>query len=145
MSTRKMFLPSTVIPGSRPRLDRKGQPVIAEQTIKERPGSPLSIQRKGEVEFIRPQPAGFALHFRNAAAKLRTAAHMASQGISGPADIKYAAPKDIVRVPLYRGLSARFANEVRGMMRRQQRQKTKLERLMSAFSGGQPPAAVAAE
>jgi hypothetical protein len=132
MSKFKRFLPATVIPGSRMKVDKHGAPEISDVTIKERPGSPLSIIKKGSPIFIMPKPAGFALHFRNEAAKRRTVAHMASQGIAGPADIRYAAPKDIVHVPLWRGLDARLANNIRGMIRANER-KSKLQRLADAI------------
>jgi hypothetical protein len=119
--------PSTVIPGARFVRGDRGEIVYADAAVKERAGSPLSIQKRGDAIQFMPKPTAKVLHFRSAAAKLRALENQRKQcpGVEVKVpDIRYADPKDIVRVPVYAGLSARLANEMRaGIRRRDLRRK----------------------
>jgi hypothetical protein len=100
------------VPGSRRMLDEKNLPKFDEA------GRPL---------WIKPKPIAHVLHFKSAAGKLRARATFNAKNAEGTAVmavenlIVYADPKDVVRVPLYRGFDARLANQLRADIRRNQR------------------------
>lgn len=113
---------SVYVLGARVATDRFGSPLIHDgKAIKERPGSPLSVQKPGDVVWLRPKPVSYALHFRNAAAKLRAMANEramnAGRVVAAP-DIRFANPTDIVHVPVYAGIESRLANVLRARARR---------------------------
>lgn len=62
------------------------------------------------------KPIGHMIHFKTAAAKRRAQAAAAERGIAyshvGEL-IPLAQPRDLVKVPVFRGFSARLANEIR--------------------------------
>jgi hypothetical protein len=105
VSKRKAFEPGTTVPGGRPVLDKLGQQMF---------------DRKGRPAWYHAKPLTTVLHFRNAAGKRRAVEKAKALGVAFAHVnelIPLAEPRDLTRVPLYRGFSARFANEVRAKIR----------------------------
>lgn len=126
MSKRKTFLPGTYVLGSSVVLDHNAEtnriePVIAATTMTNAGHGDVPYVRKGDPMWRKPKPMGFVQHFRSAAAKKAVVERLAAQGITEPSNtlmLKAASPKELKIVPLYRGISSRFANQIRSMKRR---------------------------
>lgn len=91
------------------------------------PGSRLILDDLGKPVFVKGVPlwhlgkiATTEIHFKNAAAKRRVKAKAAAMGV-GYRHVRellpLAEPRDLVRVPTFRGFPARFANEVRAKIK----------------------------
>lgn len=92
------------MPGSRLILDSDGKPLIV----------------RGVPVWHRPKPMSTEIHFKNAAAKRRVKAKAAAMGVEFRHVrelLPLAEPRDLVRVPVFRGFSARFATEVRAKIK----------------------------
>lgn len=135
---RRMRGVSTIafVPGSYPMKDEKNFPIIATTTIQADKGF-IPTTRKGDVIWVRPKPITHALHFKTMAGRRRAMDNFVKQAaevlkdkgeqgmvfIAEPSNlILYADPKDIIRVPVYRGFEARYANLMRAHVRREKRQ-----------------------
>lgn len=120
MSKVKMFLPDSYVIGSSVVLDRdpktnRNEVVIAVETMKQAGHGDVPYVRQGDPLWRKPKPAMFAQHFKNEACK------RACDG-----DIRKATPAQLRLVPVYRAVSARFANEIRAMKRRLANKKNRL-------------------
>lgn len=112
MSKHKAFTPGTYVPGYRVHRNPDGS-VMLNTTPGPDFGKPVVTYAK---------PIAHLLHFANAAARRRTCAAIGCSPTDDEA-IRlgvpvHARPRDLVKVPLLRGLPCRLANEIRADMRR---------------------------
>jgi hypothetical protein len=106
------ILPETVIVNAKPQLDKLGMPITGiVQPLKTAAGKFVGEKPLlARPLFDMPPPLGTVSHWINAAAKLRCGG-----------DMSKAKPSELVQVPVYRGTSARFMNEIRADHRRKQK------------------------
>lgn len=144
MSRHKAFLPSTYVPGYKVHRDKQGAVLL--HTDPSRP------ELLGKPMITLAAPIGHGLHFKNHAARLRVAARIGCKPTDDAALIaglkEHSTPKDLVKVPVYRGFPCAFANHVRASHRREERikeEKSLLERGIQAIKdvvqGASSPAA----
>lgn len=105
MSKRKAMVPSVFIPGARRVLDKLGKPVT---------------DNRGRPIWQKAKPVEHTLHFKNEAAKRRAMQAAAERGttVTCPEEaIPLANTRDLIKVPLYRGIESELANHIRYCMR----------------------------
>ena len=104
--------PATAIIGSSPQRDKLGMPVMGIiEPLKKADGKFVGDKPLlARPLFNNPKPLGTVSHWVNEAAKRRAGG-----------DMTKALPSELVQVPLYRGTSARFYNELRADHRKQQK------------------------
>lgn len=118
MSHHKQFLPGSFVLGSQPVLDKDK----LGRTISKMEAKPTLMLANGHVHgssLLKLVPAwtpgqtlGTVSHWRNEAARRRA-----------DGDMTKADKKDLVQVPMYRGISARFANELRAESKREKKRQ----------------------
>ena len=118
------FQPETYVIGSSPQLDRKHAPVIGVR-------QPL---KKADGRFVGSKPIlatplfnegkilGYRSHWINEAARRRN-----------DGDMTKAKPSELVQVPVFRGIPARLANEIRTHQRRE-RKKSLISRIRAQIA-----------
>lgn len=137
MSRHKQCVPMTYVLGASVVLDRNEdsgriEAVLAKETMRNPGHGDVPYVKRGDPMWRKPKPMLFVQHFKNEAARRRC-----------NGSIKDASPKDLKIVPLYRGCSMRFANEILADKRRaariEEEKKAKMsvtERALAALGLG---------
>ncbi len=114
--------PQTYVLNSSPMLDDKGNRVIGiRQPLKTVAGKYVGTSTiLATPLFNEPKPLGQTVHWRNEAARRRWNGDYVAAGKDPEGK------KDLVVVPLFRGIAARLANEIRAAKRREERRKAAL-------------------
>lgn len=141
--THKAFVPGTYVVGSQPILEkdktgRMVQKVDAASPLFLANGKPHGSHLLRLVPAWQPgQQLGVVSHFRNEAARRRCGG-----------DMSKADKKDLVQVPVFRGISCALASDLRAAAKRQ-RKKSLIERIKAMIQEGKgvagPDAKVTAE
>lgn len=123
MSKHKMAVPGTYVVGSSLKVNHLGQPVIGlEMPLRTADGTLVGHKPpRREPMWNRGKILGYVSHFKNAAAKRRAGGDPAK-----------ALPRELVQVPIYRGMPASLANDLRAGQRAIQR-KSVLEQVRKAL------------
>lgn len=127
------IVPATAIVNCKPKLDILGNAITGiQEPLKRADGKFVGTKPLlARPLFDMPAPLDFVSHWINSAAKARCGG-----------DMSKAKKSELVQVPVYRGTSARFMNEVRGRQRRRQHlslvQKIKAE-ISARFAREQSP------
>lgn len=121
--------PETYILHSGPITDRHGKPVMGiRQPLKTAAGKFVGTNTILMTPTFREvKPMGEIVHWRNEAARRRwngdyKAAHADKEGYKEKGRVVYGR-QDLVVVPLFRGISARQANEFRAINRKEARER----------------------
>lgn len=113
MSRRKFAVPTTYIVGSSPKLDRKGKREVGVETpLLKADGRPVGSSMILATQlFTKGRQVGTVSHWANAGARRRCGGNMA-----------VAKKSELVQVPVYRGIPARIANQLRAQYRKSKRE-----------------------
>jgi len=140
--------PETYVLGSRPKTDAKGERVIGiRQPLKTAAGKFVGENPiLATPLFEDVQPMGEIVHWRSEAARRRWAGDFKAAF----ADPAKKGKNDLVIVPIYRGVAARYANEQRADIRRENRKRqratlmemfrAKMQELKDGKAAGEPQA-----